>query len=176
MKHPVITIKWLTGIIFLGILVMLTACSKDKNSSKNNSSNKGRTVTFTNKVYFLKNNGDTLSTVKVAIAKTPQERDTGLMDVNNLASDGGMLFIFPKPQKLSFWMANTPLPLDIIFINKDKKIIRIHHSAQPYSDKQLNSDGLAQYVVETNGGYCIDHDIMEGMKVSFDTKILKTNK
>lgn len=166
MKYPVKAIKLVAGIALFSTIIMLSGCSKKKNNN-NSSSNGGRTVKFTSKVYFLKDNGDTVSTVRVAIAKTPNERDTGLMDVNHLAEDGGMLFIFPKQQKLSFWMANTPLPLDIIFINKSKKIIRIHHSAQPFSEKQLNSDGLAQYVVEVNGGYCVDHDITEGMKVAF---------
>jgi uncharacterized membrane protein (UPF0127 family) len=166
MKYQEMMIKWVICLVTAGFLFTFESCSrKSKNSDYNSDS--GRTVTFTNKVSFVAANGDTVSTVNVAVAKTPEERDTGLMDVKQLPDDGGMLFIFDKTQNLSFWMANTPLSLDIIFINADKKVIRIHHSTQPFSEKQLNSDGPAKYVVEVNGGYCVDHDVTEGMNVAF---------
>lgn len=89
------------------------------------------------------------------------------MNVTNLPSDKGMLFIFEDNQPRSFYMANTPLSLDIIFVNEDKEIVRIHNNTQPYSDKNLTSGKPARYVVETNGGYCLSHDIQEGMRVDF---------
>ena len=89
------------------------------------------------------------------------------MDVNTLPDDRGMLFIFDEQQELSFWMANTPLPLDIIFVNEDKKIVRIHHSTPPYSQQNFTSGSPALYAIETNGGYAVAHDIQEGMKVAF---------
>lgn len=116
---------------------------------------------------FVNDSGDTLATIKVAVAKTPNERDEGLMDVNHMPENRGMLFIFNHQQKLSFWMANTPLPLDIIFVNKQKKIVRIHHNAVPFSKKNLPSGKPALYAVETNGGFCVAHDIEEGMKIAF---------
>jgi len=89
------------------------------------------------------------------------------MDVRDLGESKGMLFIFDDSQQRSFWMANTPLPLDIIFVNADYEIVRIHHNAQPFSEQNLPSGKPAKYVIETNGGYCVSHDIQEGMKVSF---------
>lgn len=89
------------------------------------------------------------------------------MDVRELPKSKGMLFIFENDQPRSFWMANTPLPLDIIFVNAEKEIVRIHHSTQPFSEKSFPSEKPAKFVIETNGGYCIAHDIQEGMKVSF---------
>lgn len=164
-------VKTIKKIIYVGILFimpfMMNNCTKASQNASKNKSSHGKTITPTRYVYFLSAKGDTISTAHVAVVNTPMGRDTGLMNVTDLPENEGMLFVFQKVQQLSFWMANTPLPLDIIFINKDKKIIRIHHSAQPYSEKQLNSDGLALYVVEMNGGYCIDHDITEGMRVSF---------
>lgn len=94
------------------------------------------------------------------------ERNQGLMDVRNLPASKGMLFIFEKDEARSFWMANTPLPLDIIFVSESGEIVRIHHSTQPFSEKSLASDKPAKYVIETNAGYCVSHDIQEGMKVS----------
>lgn len=162
--------KTIKAGLILSIAMMaftMTNCSKAPRDASEKQTPRGRTITPVRNVYFLSTKGDTISTAHVAIAISPMERDAGLMNVTKLPENEGMLFIFQKVQQLSFWMANTPLPLDIIFLDKNKKIIRIHHSAQPYSEKQLNSDGLALYVVEMNGGYCINHDITEGMKVAF---------
>lgn len=101
------------------------------------------------------------------MADEDSERNQGLMDIRNLPQSKGMLFIFEETQPRSFWMANTPLPLDIIFVNADKEIVRIHHNTQPFSEKNFSSGEPAKYVVETNAGYCVSHDIQEGMKVSF---------
>lgn len=95
------------------------------------------------------------------------------MDVNNLPKDRGMLFVFEEQEELSFWMANTPLPLDIMFVNKDMEIVRIHHSTQPFAQKNFTSDQPALYAIETNGGFAVSHDIKEGMKVNF--QIAKDN-
>jgi uncharacterized membrane protein (UPF0127 family) len=88
------------------------------------------------------------------------------MDVRNLPKSNGMLFIFEENQPRSFWMANTPLSLDIIFVNEAREIVRIHHNTQPFSESSFESEKPAKYVIETNSGYCISHDIQEGMKVS----------
>lgn len=101
------------------------------------------------------------------MADEAKERNEGLMDVNSLPEDKGMLFIFEKQRELSFWMANTPLSLDIIFVNKDMQIVRIHHSTSPFTEKNFKSDKPALYAVETNAGFCIAHDIQEGMSVNF---------
>lgn len=78
-----------------------------------------------------------------------------------------MLFIFQKEEPRSFWMANTPLSLDIMFVNADKEIVRIHHSTPPFSHENFKSGVPAQYAIETNGGFAVAHDIREGMKVMF---------
>lgn len=122
---------------------------------------------YTDSVSFLSSAGDTLTTIGVAVADEAAERNEGLMDVNKLPSDKGMLFIFEEEQPLSFWMANTPLPLDIIFVNEQKKIVRIHHSTQPFSEKNFESGQPARYVIETKGGFSVSHDIKEGMQVAF---------
>lgn len=146
----------------------MSACSQhQKNSKKENTNDRSRSLKFVRSVSFITANGDTVSTIDAAVADDESERSEGLMDVRDLAESKGMLFIFDKSEQRSFWMANTPLPLDIIFVNTDYKIVRIHHNAQPFSEKNLPSGEPAKYVIETNGGYCVSHDISEGMKVSF---------
>ncbi len=152
--------------ILLGGVILFSSCGNEKNNGAEKP-NRGRQLDYTNEVTFVGNDGEEISTVRVAVSDDSQERNQGLMDVKDLPSDAGMLFIFPNEEERSFYMANTPLPLDIIFVNSDSTIVRIHHSTSPFSDNQLLSGKPAQFVVETNGGYCISHDIQEGMKIKF---------
>lgn len=149
------------------ILILLAANCSEEKQSNNNDSKKGRTLNYEQTIAFLSTSGDTLTTVDAAIADDDKERNQGLMDVNDLPKDKGMLFIFEDNKARSFWMANTPLSLDIMFVNEDYEIVRIHQNTKPFSEKSLASEDPAKYVIETNSGFCISHDIQEGMKVSF---------
>ncbi len=62
-------------------------------------------------------------------------------------------------------MANTPLALDMLFVNEDLEIVTIHRNTQPFSQRNFTSEIPAKYVIEVNGGYTIRHDIQEGMSV-----------
>lgn len=146
---------------------MFFSCSQKSSDEKNPTTNKGRQLDLVKEVKFLTADGKEISTVSVALADEPEERNQGLMDVKEMASDAGMLFIFPDEQPRSFYMANTPLPLDIIFVNADSTIVRIHHNTTPFNSEQLPSDKPAKFVVETNAGYCISNDIQEGMRIRF---------
>lgn len=150
---------------FLGILLTAAIAGCGGNDRPSPASN--RTVELTDQVDFLDYDGEVISTVRVAIADTENKRNLGLMNVHELPDDGGMLFLFDDETERSFWMANTPLPLDIIYINRNKEIVKIYHRTSPYSERQLPSGEPAQYVVEVNGGYAREHDIREGMKVDF---------
>lgn len=157
-----------TNFLFflLAGLFMFTACG-NKKEADTEKPNRSRQLDYTGEVTFLDSNQEEISTIRVAVADEPQERNQGLMDVTDFPADAGMLFLFSEEEELSFYMANTPLPLDIIFVNSDSTIVRIHHSTSPFSSNQLRSGRPAQYVVETNSGYCISHDIQEGMKIRF---------
>jgi uncharacterized membrane protein (UPF0127 family) len=88
----------------------------------------------------------------VEIADNDQEREQGLMYRRTMAADHGMLFDFNPPQQVSFWMHNTVLPLDIIFIGSDGHILNIAANATPFSDANIPSDGRARAVLEINAG------------------------
>jgi uncharacterized protein len=81
-----------------------------------------------------------VASVRVALAQTEQERNSGLMDVRDMPFDTGMYFLFDDEQPRSFWMANTPLSLDILFINSEQRIVRIHTRTVPFSESQIRSE------------------------------------
>jgi uncharacterized protein len=148
----------------LVIMVFLPGCGSNEQPQQRES---GRLLTYTGSVTFLTSDSVEITTIDAAIAETPEQRSLGLMDVRNMPADKGMLFIFDHEEPLSFWMANTPLPLDLIFVNRARQIVRIHHNAQPYSERQFPSGEPAIYVVEVNAGFCIEHDITEGQFISY---------
>lgn len=103
--------------------------------------------------------------VSVEIADTPQKRSFGLMYRKDLPQSHGMLFLFPREAPLSFWMKNTPLPLDIIYINAARTVVSIAANTTPFSEEPLPSAGPAQFVLEVNAGFCQKHGIIVGARV-----------
>ena len=88
----------------------------------------------------------------VEIADTEAERNRGLMFRESLADDAGMLFDFPEPVMASFWMRNTIISLDIIFIGVDGRILNIGDHTVPYSDAPVPATGLTRGVLEIRAG------------------------
>lgn len=125
-----------------------------------------RLLNYEAEVAFISSAGDTLSTIEAAVADDQESRTQGLMNVTSMPEDAGMIFIFEENQPRSFWMASTPLSLDLIFANEDFEIVRIHRNAAPYSQDSISSGQPAKYVVEVNAGYTLEHDINEGASIA----------
>ena len=104
----------------------------------------------------------------VEIADTPSKREMGLQYRRDLAADRGMIFLFPAESQQSFWMKNTPLPLDMIFINRERKIVGIVEQTAPFSLDPRSVGAPSQYVLEINGGLAKRHAIKAGDAVRFD--------
>lgn len=156
-----------TKLIFLLFIGLLTACGGKSDTKPDNSKPAGRVLEYPNRLSFLDENGQVVTTIRYATADDPEERNQGLMDVRYMPEDAGMVFFFETEEPQSFWMANTPLPLDIMYVNSDSVIVSIYQNTTPFSQTTLPSGEPAQYVIETNGGFSITHDIREGMKVRF---------
>lgn len=88
----------------------------------------------------------------IELALTPQQQQHGLMGRTEMAKDAGMLFYFGAEQERGFWMKNTLIPLDMLFIRKDGTIGRVHDSAKPNDLTGIRSEGPAAAVLELNGG------------------------
>jgi uncharacterized protein len=89
---------------------------------------------------------------EVEIADDPVERAEGLMYRRSLADNAGMLFLYPKPQPVEFWMKNTPLSLDIVFVREDGTIAHIAESTTPMSEQLIPSGEPVRAVLEVKAG------------------------
>ncbi len=118
-------------------------------------------------------NSDT--SLEVEIADTASERETGLMYREKLTIDEGMLFVFPEEDDRGFWMKNTLIPLDMIFVDAEGRIINIEETVpEPNtSDEDLKtyrSDAPAKYVIETNSSFTERRNVEEGDRVVIPTR------
>jgi uncharacterized membrane protein (UPF0127 family) len=102
------------------------------------------------------------------LALSEPERTEGLMWRKKLPPRGGMLFRFPKMDFLAFWMKNTLIPLDMIFINDNHVVVGVVHRARPHDETPMGIRGVrSRYVLEVRGGFARRHGIKRGTSVSF---------
>ncbi len=155
------------GLAAIALLIGASACTgQDAAASAGNEAAKAplTTVTVTSQTGR--------HVFKVEMARTPAEQERGLMFRTDIPKDGGMLFApYPadggEPREASFWMKNTPSPLDIIFIRADGTIARIAENTVPFSEAQVPSGEPVAAVLEINGGRSAELGISEGDKVSW---------
>lgn len=126
----------------------------------------------TNKVSFPKTDTE----IKVEIADSPSERKKGLMYRENLPIDEGMLFIFPKQDYRGFWMKNTLIPLNMIFVDSEGKITNIEKAVPEPNTSEENlkiykSDLPVKYVIETNSSFVQKENVEEGDRVELPTQV-----
>jgi uncharacterized membrane protein (UPF0127 family) len=120
---------------------------------------------------FLEN-GTEIASLELEVSDSDEEREKGLMNRSSLEPGTGMLFVWNSSEKRSFWMKNTYIPLDMIFLEDDRTVLNIKE-ADPEPDTEVEelevyqSDGPAQYVIETHQGFSENRSIEEGTKISF---------
>ncbi|RAL21641.1 hypothetical protein DL240_12350 [Lujinxingia litoralis] len=102
------------------------------------------------------------------LALTAAEQSRGLMYRPHMLDDWGMLFIYPTERTLSFWMKNTLIPLDMIFINDSGRVVGVVENAEPQTLTPRQVDAAARYVFEINGGLSAELGIGEGTWVRFE--------
>ena len=116
---------------------------------------------------FLTAAGDTVRTIDIEIAETERERARGLMGRRSLPPNGGMFFIMDDVDTTGFWMKNTPLPLDILFVDADLQIINIAKRTTPFSEESVRPTAPKKYVVEVRGGYTDRAGITDSMRIAW---------
>jgi uncharacterized membrane protein (UPF0127 family) len=106
--------------------------------------------------------------VNVEVVATGPLIEKGLMYRQYLAPDAGMLFLMGTEKQWTFWMHNTLIPLDMIFIKKDMTIAGVVQNAEPKTDTLRKVDGKSLYVLEVNGGYTASKGVNAGAHVRFE--------
>jgi len=154
--------------------IFLTRDSKNSSTTQNSDAGEGSYQSLM-RLEFLKEgllsfysaNGTYITTIDIELAEAFEERRLGLMFRTSMEDNQGMFFIWPTDVQQSFWMKNTILPLDMIFINSSNEIVTIHKNTTPYAETQYPSSRPAQFVLEVNAGYCDRVGIKEGDKIGW---------
>jgi uncharacterized membrane protein (UPF0127 family) len=107
------------------------------------------------------------ASIVVEIARTPAEIARGLMYRDHLPYDAGMLFLMGKEAVWSFYMRNTLIPLDMIFIARDLTVVGVVANAEPCTEVRRSIHRPSSYVLEVNGGWAAAHQIAAGAKARF---------
>jgi uncharacterized protein len=116
-------------------------------------------------VSFQGDGGKTLCRFQVELAITPAEQAKGLMHRKSLKEDAGMLFIHTREETQHYWMKNTFIPLDLVFINSRLEVASIFHYAKPHDETSMSSEVPVKYVLEINAGKVDRCKIKVGTKV-----------
>lgn len=105
--------------------------------------------------------------VRVEVVASQKAREKGLMFRTELREGTGMLFVFDDEREHPFWMKNTLIPLDILFIDSKRKIVGIVHNARPLSEESLSVGRASRFVLELPGGFCTKNNVHRGDSVDF---------
>lgn len=116
---------------------------------------------------FLRN-GQEIVSIDIEIAETDSARRRGLMQRQSLPDTSGMLFIFDREEPQGFWMGNTPLALDLMFVSADSQIVDIDKYNRPNDPSTIASDAPARFVVEVPAGFADTYGISETDRVAWD--------
>lgn len=142
--------KFIYSILFYISVTLMIACTVKKSDLS-----KVDTVSFSQ------------GQVHVEIADNDEKRGVGLMFRETLTSNAGMLFVFDKPSKPAFYMKNTAIPLDILFINKEMKIVTIKQM-EPFDEMTHHMPSAdVLFALEVNRGWAKNHDVKKGDEARF---------
>ncbi len=124
--------------------------------------------TYEGDLAFISPEGnDTLTELKIELADKPEEIQYGMMYRKSIDANTGMLFLMPNEESQSFWMKNTYVSLDIIYINSKNEVVSIQENAAPLNETSLPSEGPASMVLEVKGGFSAEHGIKKGTKIAY---------
>jgi uncharacterized membrane protein (UPF0127 family) len=167
------TIAIIGTVLLILVLVAVLTISP---GGKSVSTYKPPTETSQPSAYMFKKQGelrfftpkqDFIAGVDIELAQDEPQRQLGLMYRDTLAENQGMLFLFDNEEVRSFWMKNTVLSLDMIFVNARNEVVTIHKYTTPYSEETYVSTKPAKYVLELNAGYADRKKISVGDRISW---------
>ena len=122
------------------------------------------------RIFVIRNAHDTVISIPVEIVDTESGRNLGLMYRDQLSDTCGMFFIFEREQRVSFYMKNTILSLDMFFIKGDGKLITVHEYTTPFDEGSYPASELCRFVLETTAGFRARHGIKLGDRITYRLK------
>jgi len=145
----------------------LAACSPGAGEARTSQAGSVHPVSGLRVVPLTITHGKARHGFRVEVAQSGPEQARGLMFRNEMGADEGMIFPMNPPRGASFWMRNTLIPLDLLFIGVDGRISNIAANAVPYDETPLTSVGEVKAVLELNGGRAAQLGIAPGDKVEW---------
>lgn len=161
------TIYILAAVVILGTAFLLFLSKKKDTPFVND---KALDIPFNKQgslAFISAATNDTLSVIDIEVADNDQLRARGLMYRASIPENSGMLFIHDVEDIQSFWMKNTYISLDMVFVNAQKEIVTIHAGTEPLKEWSYASTAPTLYVVEVNAGYCVKNNIKVGDKIEY---------
>lgn len=154
--------------VALSALLLLLGTAGCRETAKNSLDSKPVAFTKEGELRILEGTSDSvLVSLDIEISSTDYEIQTGLMYRKDMEDRQGMLFVFPEASPHSFYMKNTLIPLDILFIDEALEIVRIHRNAAPLDESGIPSGGAVQYVLEVKAGMSDRWGISEGDRIEY---------
>ncbi len=161
------TIKIIAAVLLAAVILFLIIT----NLPKKDNGNKDFMFRKDGELAFIDSASNAVkSAIDIQIADNDFDRELGLMFRKSMEETQGMLFIFPIDTIQNFWMRNTYIPLDMIFVNSKDKIVTIQHATKTLSDQTYASTAPAMYVIEVSLGYTDKYKIKTGDKISWKRK------
>lgn len=119
---------------------------------------------------FERPDGSRITAIAIEIAESDSSKARGLMERRQLPNRGGMFFPYEEAAPRSFWMANTYIPLDIIFVGPDSQVVNIAKNTRPLSEQKISSEAPAQYIVEVRAGFADRHGLTDSTRIDWRRK------
>ena len=146
-------------LVLIPFLLLVAACGDDTSRSETTE----ETIPFrVDGTLDLLRGDDLLLTLDIEIADSDSATLRGMMQRTSFPENSGMLFVFPEENMRGFWMGNTPLALDLLFISADSQIVSFTKYAPPFSTESIPSKAPAQFVLEVPAGFVDSQGIVEG--------------
>ncbi len=155
------------GIALIAAIISFRSCKPNEEQKQQKSTG----IEFTKEgqlVFVNGQSGHPVVTIDIEIAEDDRARALGLMHRYSMLEKQGMLFIMAREEEQSFWMKDTYISLDILYVNADMEIVKIQKNTQPFSQESIPSIKPAKYVVEVVAGFCNKYSLKEGDRVEYE--------
>ena len=160
-------VKIVSGVIILSFIIFIIMTNIPQSQKMESRTVKHASISFVKngELTFQSAEGSYISKIDIEIADNDDKRTLGLMDRISMEENQGMIFLFPYERIQSFWMKNTVIPLDMIFVNRENEIVTILTDTVPFDTGQYRSTKPASIVIEVVAGYTDLYGVKVGDKI-----------